>query len=1095
MKKTFILSLLAVAALSANAQLQYKLSQESHQRPTKVAGAPALAAPVAPNHAPGIVTSNPIPDDEAQVYAFMPYDYERFSYTHSFIKFSTNFPNEWSFSKIADFDTRKGMAYPEITAGAMVGDEYWAFFKAPYDLMYWVSLGLYKLDLETGAYSLVDNCDWAEDYNVLYPMDMSYDPTTEMLWYVAPITSNPIQFYGFGQEGTDGWALCYIDPNSPTPYPKRFGAELPECVACVAADHGKLYGLSVAYNRLHTATITSLVEIIPDMATQTYQFNTIRTYTASELVLSAPLDWSSMEWDRTNHRLYASYTDLRDGMVYFSEFDPATGDILRSEVQGGQIIVNAMAMPYQICPDDAPFYPANMSVTTGDEGVATADLTWQLPTQTYMKQPLQSISGVRVWRDDELIAELAADATSFSESNVPFGLHEYKVRACNAAGEGLYASRTAFVGKDTPGMPYNLTYTAEGSTAKLVWDRPQAGAHGAWFDQTSVTYKVTRHPDEVVVAEGLTVCNFTDVVSVVDGYSYTVTSCNHEGEGLGATTSILSFGPNAGLPFESDLKLESEFHKWTVYDENHDGFKWEYSSGLQATIYDATFCGNTPNDLIFSPVIDTKEGEQYKLTYEVKVHNIENTEEKFEWYAGPYDADPSWKGDRFEGGSYDSFHGLKWYTRQGVFEGSEGGTRLSFVVRSNPLQGILYLGHVSVRLYSDLDLAVTNITGSEMVGEGRQTPILVTLKNEGKSPVSNYKIKIIDTTTGDETIQEFTDPIASEEESVCRVMWTSTTQGHHRLRAEVLLEGDTYPADNTISSYHQILVTEASDQEWKTIGQHKINDSNWCGVNFPYTQSQALYLADELDLEPGTKIIGIGFAYEGNDELADMTMVNFEVSMGNSDLPALYDFYQYANDWSYYPHLLSSDNFPETPFYGFTDMSATDGQVGHLTFEFDEPFVYDGRNLLIKVVRTTSTKMAGCYVQFHYDVLDASDSGENNPDARAIYAEGQDEVAEGSTAKGHGHNQLPILYLGYDISDGIQGVKTIGKKLTVDAQKGLLRLSQPCQSVTLTDLAGTVLYSGKNVQQIDVRNINAPLALLTATLADGTTTTFKVRLK
>lgn len=1093
MQKTLLISLLAATAISAGAQQQYKVAREEAARPAKNA---TTSVPKAmPTQSSAVISSNPIPDDEAQVYAFMPYDYERFAYTHSFIKFSTNFPNEWSFSKIADFDTRKGTSYPEITAGAMVGDEYWAYFKAPYDLLYWESMGLYKLNLENGQYSLVDNCDWLRDKNVLYPMDMSYDPTTGLLWYVAPITSNPIQFYGFGQEGTNGWALCCIDPNDPMPYPLQFGPDLPACVSCVAADHGKLYGLSIDYNRLHSATVTSFVEIIPDLQTHTYQFKTIKTYKSSELVISAPLDWSSMEWDRTNHRLYASYTDLADYLVHFTEFDPATGDILKTEVQGENIIVNAMAIPYQTCPDDAPFYVGNLAVTTGDNGDPTASLSWQLPTQTYMKQPLSEISGIRVWRDNQLIAELAADATSYSEENVPYGLHEYKVRAYNAAGEGLYVTRNAFVGKDTPGSPVNLSFTAEGSTAKLVWDRPTSGANGAWFDTSSITYKVTRHPDETVVAEGLVQCNYTDVVTAVAGYSYTVTAFNNEGEGLSTTSGILAFGPNAALPFVSDLKEESEFLKWTVYDENHDGFKWEYSAGLGATVYDASFCGNTPNDLLFSPVIDTKEGERYKLTYEVKVHNYENTEEKFEWYAGPYDADPSWKGDKFEGGSYDSYHSLKWYTRQGVFEGSDGGTRLSFVVRSNPLQGILYLGRITVRLYSDFDLAVTNITGSEMVGEGRQTPIFVTLKNEGKSTVSSYKIKITDQTTGEVTIQEFADPIASETEQVCRVTWSSDVQGTHRLFAEVLLDGETYPEDNVLASYHQIIVTEASDQAWKTIGQHKVNDSNWCGVNFPYTQSQALYLAEELDIEPGTKIIGIGFAYEGREELADMTMVNFEVSMGNSDIPALYDFYEYANDYSYYPHLLGSENFPETPFYGFTDVSAPEGQTGHLSFEFDEPFVYDGRNLLIKIVRTTSTKTADCYIQFHYDVLDPSDTGEFNPEARAIYVEAQDEVTEGAQAKGHAHNQLPILYLGYDISEGIHAVKTIGSKLTADARNGQLLLNQKCLSVTLTDLTGSVIYSGNDVKVIDITGCTAPVALLTATLQDGTTTTIKVRMK
>lgn len=1036
-----------------------------------------------------------IPDDEATVYGFMPFDFERYPYTHSFIKFSTNKPNESDFTKIGDFDTRKGLEYPEITAGTMVGDEYWAYCKAPYDLLYWESLGLYRINLENGTYSLINNCNWLQDRNILYPMDMSYDPTTGLIWYVAPITTDPIRFLGFGQEGTTGWALCSINPKDHSPYPLQFGPDLPACVSCVAADHGKLYGLSISYNRQQTSTVTSLVEIVPDLSTQNYTFNTIRTYQANELQVSAPLDWSSMEWDRTNHRLYATYSSLTDGQVYFVELDPATGEILSTEKQGHQIMVNALAMPYQTCPDDAPFYVGNLTVTTGQMGDPLASLTWELPTQTYMKQPLMELNGIRVWRDDVLVAELSADATSFAEQGVPFGLHEYKVRAYNSVGEGLYASRSAFVGKDTPGMPQDLTFCAKGSTAKLSWRQPETGAHGAWFDTSSITYKVTRHPDETIVAEALTECLLEDEVSVTEGYSYTITACNHEGEGLSVTTGVLSFGPSEALPFFSDLKQESEFNKWTVYDVNHDGYTWVYSQEFLATVYDATFCGNRPDDLLFSPVIDTQQGERYKLTYEVKVHNYEDTEEKFEWYAGPSDATPSTKGTRFENGSYDSSHSLKWYTRQGIFDGHEGGTRISFNVCSDPLQGILYLGRVTVRLYSDLDLAVTNITGSEMVGEGRETPILVTLKNEGKSTVSHYKIKLTDQMSDEVTIQEFSDPIGSEEELTCRVMWSSSEQGPHFLNAEVILEGDTYPEDNALEAYHEIIVTEGSDQAWKTVGQYMVNDPNWCGINYTYTQSQAIYLAEELDLEPGTQIIGIGFAYEGNDELETMTMVNFEVGMGNTNLDQIYDFHKYATDWNYYPKLLANKYFTDTPFAGFADMSAPSGEVGHLTFDFDQPFTYDGRNLAIRVERTVSSKLFDGFVHFHFDVLDPTEMGDQNPKARAVYYEGQSKPSGTPKAKGHGLNQLPILYLGYDTSAGIRGVKTLGSKLTTDAHNGLLELSQPCLSATLTDLSGRILYSGTNVQQIDVRHLTSPIAVLTATLEDGTTTTVKVRVK
>ena len=1036
-----------------------------------------------------------LPDDEAMVYAFMPFDYERFAYTHSFVKFQTNFPEAWSFYKIADFDTRKGTDYPEITAGTFVGDEYWAFFKAPYDLNFWEPMGLYKVDIETGEYALIDNCYWYQDESVLYPMDMSYDPSTGLIWYVAPITSNPIQFNGFADASTLGWALCYIDTQSANPHPVRFGNNLPQCVTCVAADHGKLYGLAIERSKVRNTTITSFVEITPDLQQSSYDFNVVRKYAEKELHISGPTDWASMEWDRTNHRLYASYTELKDEAVYFSEFDPATGDILKTTWQGGAIMVNAMAIPYQTCPDEAPFYPGNFTVTTGAAGNPTASLTWERPTQTYMKQPLMEMDGYRIYRDGEQVAELNADATSWNESNVPFGLHDYTIAAYNHAGEGISRTRTAFVGKDTPGIPGNLTFTAQGSTANLSWQIPTDGAHGAWYDMASVTYTITRHPDEVQVVSGLTKTRYTDVVDVFQGYSYTITACNHEGEGLSATTQILSFGPDAGIPFLSDLRQQAEFLKWEVCDSNHDGYTWAYSDGLNATIYDATFCENKPDDQLISPVIQTQAGQQYKLTYQVKVHNYIDTEEKFAWYAGPADASPTNKGIEIDHGTYTSRESLQWFERQCIFDGTEGGNRLTFDVLSDPLQGILYLGDITVRLYSDNDLAIKDVAGSEMAGQGRATPILVTIKNEGRSTVRHFSIRVWDE-EGDATVtQEFNIPIESEETLTCNVSWTPQQLGMHHVHAEVILEGDTFLNDNTCDDIHQIDITEAGDKEWMTIGQYDKSDSNWCGIEAPYSQSQALYLAEEINLEPGTKILGIGFAYDGNDALRRMTGINFEVSLGNSLLPALYDYYEYIYDWNYYPHLLTSDHFPETPFVGFADVNAPTGAEGHLMFEFDEPFEYGGDNLLVKVVRTTSSKVADTWVLYHMQILDGTTNASIDPNGRAIYASGSSEVAEGSKARAHGYNQLPVLYLCYDTSDGIRAIKTIAGPLTADARNGMLHLSQPCRQAVLTDLSGRVIFQGTDVQQIPVHQASSSVAILRATLADGTAATLKVVVK
>lgn len=1100
MRKSILTALFLSLTLAASAGVTDKAMQKvmpvKHQA-EKVGYRPAAV----PNYA-SVGTNkltqplNGVADEESMVYAFMPYDLERFTWTNSFIKFSTDFPHENYFYKIADFDTRRGPDYPEIAAGTFIGDDYVGFLMAPYDLAYWETMGLYKIDLEDGSYSLYRDCGWFKDKNLYHPIDMSYDPTTGLLWYVSPITTNPIQFYGAYDEDCQGCALFYVDMNAEKPYPVQVRQMFDEFFICnITADHGVIYAL--ADEVLGGGIVTSFLKLTPNASKTSFEVETIREYNSNEIVVDAPGDFSSMEMDRNNRRLYASFTNLDSDESYsvvWVEIDMKTGAILSKEQQGVQIMVDALAMPYQFCPDNAPGYPRNFTVTCAPDGSAEATLTWLKPNVNYMQQPLIELSGYEIYRDDKLIATLDGDATEYVDKDCGFGEFVYTIVPFNTAGKGIDRSRQSYVGTDVPGYPIDVLVSAFEDTATLTWSAPVVGAHNAYFEPVGITYNVVRNPGNVLVADHTTATKITDKVDEVQGYTYTVTPFNAVGEGLSYTTKLIAFGPAAAVPFHSDLQTVEAFNTWEVWDENHDGFKWQYSDAFKAAIYDATFCSNTPNDMIVSPLIDTKAGHQYKLTYNVKVHNYRDTEEKFEWYAGPADADPEWKGDLFDAGTYDAYQSLVWHTRQATFGCDEDGTRLIFVVRSNPLQGILYLGDMTLREYTDTDLAVLAVEGSELAGEGIPTAIRVTVKNEGKSTVSKYSIRVWDEETNNSVTQEFTEPISSEDSKVCLVNWTPNNIGTYRMHAEVILEGDTYPQDNRYDGYHQIKITEAGEVNWLSIATWKKSDSNWCGVNFPYTESQALYLKEELNLAAGTEIVGIGFAYDGNDALLDLGAVDFRVDMGNSDLVCLYSFADYANDWNYYPNLQPSSSFQKTVFEDRTEFNVGAGQIGNLMFDFDEPFVYDGRNLLVRIIRLESSRLADSYIQFHFDVLDATSDGSINPNARAIYCEADATVAEGSFCKGHGLNQLPVLYLGYTLASGIEGIKSVAGQLVADSHDGRISLSKTCSAVELTDLSGRVLYTGANVSEIST-DLTSGVYLINATLADGAKTSFKVQVK
>ena len=93
---------------------------------TNVSGVLAASAKEAPakvRRQANDILPNVVPDGENTVYAFIPYDFERWNQTHSFVKFRTDKPHHADMTKISDWDPRKGYDYwPEITAGTFVGN-------------------------------------------------------------------------------------------------------------------------------------------------------------------------------------------------------------------------------------------------------------------------------------------------------------------------------------------------------------------------------------------------------------------------------------------------------------------------------------------------------------------------------------------------------------------------------------------------------------------------------------------------------------------------------------------------------------------------------------------------------------------------------------------------------------------------------------------------------------------------------------------------------------------------------------------------------------------------------------------------------------
>lgn len=1077
-------------------------------------------------------------DGENHVWAYTAFNFEHWSNTQSLIKFTTDKFKSNDMTQIRAYDrTKFENTATDISALTFVNGELWASMRRPFDLGYFYMKGIYQLDPRTGDYQSAQNglYRWYDaesddiditnnNYNPNLPlmMDMSYDPTTGLLWYVAPELNGGIVFDGFFR--AQEWNVGYVDTKAAVPEPVTFYTSK-LCIANIVADHGVLYGLGEEpyytgevdpEDGLEVVDIkTSYVSLTPNIATGAANFKVVREYDADELYVSPSDFWvgghlvnSSMELDRDNHRLYLSYNDVLDGNFYWAELNEKTGKVLSRELQSELINVKALAIPYQNCVDDAPVNVTQLNIVAGANGASNATLTWKDPQGCYLdrsKDP--GLTMINIYRDDKKVGEVFPGEEEFMDFNVPYGQYKYTVVPVNAAGEGLKEARTVFIGKDTPGAPTNVSLTAKGDEGTITWAAPTTGAHGTWFDTESVTYTITRHPDNVVVAENLPGYTYTDQVKSVKGYSYTVTAWNHEGEGLGATTNTISFGPNLELPYEVDFTNKEEFEAWDVIDHNNDGFRWEYGyyachngeMGM-CPIYDATFCGNKPADYLMSPVFKTVEGQDYKLDYEVMVHNYRDTDEQFGWYNGNADAYPGVNNslNRFEEGTYDAAYGLQWFHRQGTFTANDNQQRVAFSVLSKPLMGMVYLKNAVIREFSNTDLGVDHINASSIGTIYRPLPITVYVKNEGKKTVKNFKIRVYDKDQTSIAEQEFTEPVYADEIMPYTVQWTPKSLGLNEVYAEIVFDADTYKGDNVNKNALRIDVTDQADGDWRTVlTKDEIAPGGWCAINAPCSRSQALYLAEELQLNKGDVITGIGFIYNGRPCFEGFNNIEFEVNLGSTSLDMIYDYWRAQHEWQTYDaHFLKSEYFPHNAFYGFTKFNCTEGE-GQLLFPFQNPYVYDGENLLIDIVRTESTKISEEFPTFYCDVQDKNQDIDliEESRGRAIDRWGESELPDGGIAfPCGGYNAIPVLILGYSDATGIHGIKTVGSNLTVNHRGDDLILSDECTNVIVNDLQGrTVARLAKgNVVKVPAALHGA--CVVTATLSNGKTTTIKVAL-
>ncbi len=429
--------------------------------------------------------------------------------------------------------------------------------------------------------------------------DMTYDYTTSTLYSVT---------YEKHSNSNSGY-LCIVDKESGA-FTRIASIPFMRCVAADAA--GALWSIGgdgVLYKMGKDGTVTKVGETgyIPSDLNQsaTFDLRTGKLYWALDGFAS----------DDTYH------LSLVDALL---SVDTATGkaEVVRSF--GRQERFSGLFI--KDCHPAAPDRISDLSVTASADGALEAAVSFTMPKVTYGQTSLSTPLSYTLYKDFEAVKTGTAAAGEHIDLSLDFendGTYTIGVSATADGREGSRAEQKVFVGGDTP-LPVTgavAVSTDDRASATISWEAPAGGVNGGSIAAESVTYTVTRMPDNKVVAKDISATSFTDTPerSMIKT-RYTVTPKAGEKSGERVFTNYVYAGTSWEVPYTEAFDTEDDFGAFTVIDANGDaGDDWEDPTWKYDNSYAAAFyygSASSADDWLVMPALELSTEKLYQMTFQ-----------------------------------------------------------------------------------------------------------------------------------------------------------------------------------------------------------------------------------------------------------------------------------------------------------------------------------------------------------------------------------------------------------------------------------------------------------------------------------------------
>lgn len=344
---------------------------------------------------------------------------------------------------------------------------------------------------------------------------------------------------------------------------------------------------------------------------------------ASTYLQSATFDWKS-------GKLYWA-TTLSTDIAGLYEVDTTTGKAtLVAQFPNNEEVIGLFCKN-KVSQDGAPAAVTDLTKHF-DKASTTGTLSFSLPTLTNAGGTLSGTLNYSVTVNGEEKATgtgAPGAAITTSELTLNAGSAKIIVTASNATGKGTPALMTTWIGNDAPAAVSNLKAGYADKKVTLTWDAPTAGLNDGYVDLTQVKYDVTRYPDNVKVATGITATSFTETFSpeTLAPYYYEVTASAGSLTGGTAKSNVFAAGNAIVPPYIQNFNDDASLSLMTVIDANEDGTKWTLDG--KNGYAEIRYADESGDDWLITPLLKLAADRLYKLSFKAVAPWGPNWNERF----------------------------------------------------------------------------------------------------------------------------------------------------------------------------------------------------------------------------------------------------------------------------------------------------------------------------------------------------------------------------------------------------------------------------------------------------------------------------------